>query len=88
MQTTEKILSNFNTSDRLSKITDKIKQLSLNEQLWLLEQIVYFIRESTSNGKLLDNQLADMAADPEIQHELKMIKDEFSVVEMDGLERI
>ena len=88
MQTTEKILSNFNTSDRLSKITDKIKQLSLSEQLWLLEQIVYFIRESTSNGKLLDNQLADMAADPEIQHELKMIKDEFSVVEMDGLERI
>ncbi|MBC8186505.1 hypothetical protein H8E88_35945 [candidate division KSB1 bacterium] len=83
---TNEIITNFNISEGLFKIKNKIKQLPLTEQLWLLEQIAHFIRDNTINGKRLDSQLAAMAADPEIQHELKNINEEFSVVEMDGLE--
>jgi hypothetical protein len=61
----------------LSQIEESINRLSLDEQLWLMEQLAHRIRENTLKQSVWDNQLAAMAADPEIQNELQKISVEF-----------
>ena len=61
------------TSAVLSQIEEGISQLSLDEQLWLIEQLAHRIRQNTLQQSVWDNQLAAMAADPEIQNELQKI---------------
>ena len=57
-----------------SQIEDGFNQLSISEQLWLIERLVHRVHEATlKNGSDLDRQLALMAADPEIQNELSHI---------------
>ncbi len=57
----------------LSKIENNISQLSLTEQLWLIERLIQRIRESTLDEQsILESQLTAMAADPEIQNELQL----------------
>jgi len=71
----------------LTQIEDGFKQLSTSEQLWLIERLVHHVHEATlkpSND--VDAQLALMAADPQIQNELRRIEQEFSYAEADGLE--
>lgn len=71
----------------LTQIEDGFKQLSTFEQLWLIERLVHHVHEATlkpSND--VDAQLALMAADPQIQNELRRIEQEFSYAEADGLE--
>jgi len=72
----------------LSQIEESINRLSLDEQLWLMEQLAHRIRENTLQQSVWDNQLAAMAADPEIQNELQKISEEFALVEADGLEAV
>jgi len=72
----------------LSQIEENINQLSLDEQLWLIEQLAHRIRENTFEQIAWDNQLAAMAADPEIQNELQKIGEEFAFAEADGLETV
>jgi len=66
-------------SSVLSQIEESINQLSLDEQLWLIEQLVHRIRENTLKQSVWDSQLVAMAADPEIQNELQKIDEEFAV---------
>ena len=73
----------------LSKIEDTFSQLSLTEQLWLIERLIQRIRENTlQKESLFETQLAAMAADPEIQNELQLIEEEFALAETNGLEKI
>lgn len=70
-----------------SQIEDSFRRLPISEQLGLIERLVHRVHESTlRQHEDLDNQLAAMAADPEIQNELQQIEREFSVTESDGLE--
>ena len=71
----------------LSKIEDIFNQLSITEQLWLIQRLVQRIRENVGNKEdLFESQLMAMAADPEIQNELQQIEQEFAFTEIDGLE--
>jgi capsule polysaccharide export protein KpsE/RkpR len=71
----------------LSQIEDTFSQLSISEQLRLIERLVHRVHEQTQKQNAdLDTQLAQMAADPQIQVELAKIEEEFSNAEADGLE--
>jgi hypothetical protein len=71
----------------LSQIEDCFSRLSISEQLLLIERLVHHVHKSTlKQTSNLDNQLALMAADPEIQNELERIEQEFAYTEADGLE--
>jgi hypothetical protein len=71
----------------LAQLEDDFKQLSTTEQLWLIERLVHHIHEATlTQTNNLDQELSLMAADPQIQAELRRIEEEFSYVEADGLE--
>ena len=71
----------------VTQIEDSFNQLSISEQLWLIERLVHRVHEATLNSRSdLDEQLALMANDPEIQNELRNIEEEFSHAEADGLE--
>ncbi len=72
----------------VSQIEVSINQLPLDEQLRLIERITQHIRETIVMKKPIEYQLADMAADPEIQNELHDIRKEFSIAETDGLEKL
>ena len=69
----------------LSQIEKSVNQLSLDEQLWLIERLTQNIRKHINVQGILDDQLAAMSADPEIQHELRKINEEFAPAEADGL---
>ena len=73
-------------SSVLSQLEESIDKLSLEEQLWLIERVSQRIRENMVEKSTLDDQLAVMAADPEIQLELQRINEEFASAEEDGLE--
>src|SRR5438128_4997241 len=72
----------------LESIETAIDQLSLPEQLMLMERLASRIRSRTLGTHVLDeNALAAMAEDPAIQQELRLIEAEFAVTEADGLDR-
>lgn len=71
----------------ISKIEDSFNQLSLTEQLRLIERLVQRVREIMGGDEIgFEAQLTAMAADPEIQNELQQIEAEFVLTEADGLE--
>lgn len=72
-----------------SQIEEHFNQLPLKEQLWWVEQLLQRIRERNETEQIfsLEKQLKAMAADPEIQSEMRQIEQEFSITEIDGLER-
>ena len=76
------------TSLVLSQIEERINQLPIDEQLWLIERVAQRIREHMLKLGVFDQQLAAMAADPEIQRELHKIDEEFAGTESDGLETL
>ena len=57
----------------LSQIEESISQLTLDEQLWLVERVAQRIRTHVVAQSAWDNQLATMASDPEIQSELMSV---------------
>lgn len=70
----------------LPQLERNIQSLSLQEQLSLLEWLVQTIRTHTVfDQPSIENELAEMAADPEIQTEIKAIESEFEFAEADGL---
>lgn len=75
----------INTS-LLTQLENNINQLSLDEQLWLMERLAHRIRIKTIAEPTPTYNLAEMAADTEIQNELQRIEDEFSFAEADGLD--
>lgn len=57
----------------LERIEADIRHLTLDEQLWLMERLVRSIREQTQRQESsVESALARMAADPEIQRELRL----------------
>ena len=70
----------------LAQIEENIAQLSLSEQLWLIERLAQRIRNEVKTQNDLSLQLTEMAHDPEIQNEVQMIDAEFAITEADGLE--
>ena len=70
----------------LSQIEEHIHQLSLAEQLWLIERLAQRLREQLSAQNTCEDALAAMAADPEIQRELQCIEEEFAPATADGLD--
>jgi hypothetical protein len=69
----------------LSEIESEFARLSPEAQLSLLERLVHRARVSAAGGNKWESDLAAMAADPEVQHELSRINTEFGVTEGDGL---
>ena len=70
----------------ISQIEDTFSRLSIPEQLLLIERLVHQVHKSTLKQPTdLENQLALMAADPQIQNELEKIEEEFAYAEADGL---
>ena len=72
----------------LSQLEENIYELSLDEQLWLIERLAQHIRSAVAVKGNFEMQLIAMANDPEIQDELQIIAAEFTIAEADGLEAI
>jgi hypothetical protein len=71
----------------LTEIEKHLDELSLDEQFWLLERLVQRLRSrSAVERKGWEEDLVAMAADPDIQREIRQIDAEFRVTERDGLE--
>lgn len=73
----------------LMQIEETIRQLSLPEQLHLLEWLARAVRQQAQVSVAPKaDQLAMMASDPDIQRELRQMAVEFAVTEADGLEKL
>lgn len=78
-------------SSNLREIERDLSGLSLEELEWLLERIQKQMKEKQQtsdifiNMKYMQEQLAAMAIDSDIQTETSNINQEFIVTEMDGL---
>jgi hypothetical protein len=70
-----------------TQLEDQFNRLPTADQLQLLERLIHNMRYATViNTQDIEQQLALMALDPEIQNELAQIEEEFSNAEFDGLE--
>jgi hypothetical protein len=72
----------------LSQIEERIYQLSLTEQLWLLERLAQHLRAQLLAPQTNEDALAAMAADPDIHREIQAIEEEFAPAVADGLESL
>jgi hypothetical protein len=71
----------------LERLEADISQLSLSDQLWLIERLAQRIRQRTlPDQPTLESQLAAMASDPDIQRELRQIESDFAGTDLDGLD--
>ncbi|QKQ77309.1 hypothetical protein FBB35_32010 [Nostoc sp. TCL240-02] len=81
-------------SPHVLKIENDLRVLSLEELEWLLERIAKQVQERKqivnkfTNVKYMNEQLVAMATDLDIQTEINSINNEFSITEMDGLEKL
>ncbi|BAU05825.1 hypothetical protein CEN50_19850 [Fischerella thermalis CCMEE 5268] len=81
-------------SHHLLEIERSIRALSLEEQEWLLERITKQVEErkhtagKLNDAKYMNEQLAAMARDLDIQAEIASINEDFMITEMDGLEKL
>jgi hypothetical protein len=72
------------TTSTLERIAADIDQLSLTDQLWLMERLAHRIREyALHTPKVHESDLTAMADDPDIQHALRQIDAEFAITEAD-----
>lgn len=70
----------------LERIETEISQLTLVDQLWLVERLIQLIRKREARAKVdFDDRLTAMAYDPEMRQQLQEIENEFAVTEEDGL---
>ena len=72
-------------SSILAELEENISQLPVEDQLLLIERVSHRIRATISLESDINAQLCEMAADPEIQRELREMEHEFSTTEQDGL---
>jgi uncharacterized protein YicC (UPF0701 family) len=69
----------------VEEIEERISRLPVNDQLRLIERLAHRLRERKRDD--IDQELAAMANDPNIQRELQEIESEFAGTESDGLEK-
>lgn len=75
------------TNPDLDRLESAIDQLSVMEQLWLLERLARRIRgHIPPRPGMLGSELQAMAQDPAIQREMMEIESDFAITEHDGLE--
>jgi len=67
----------------LAQLEERINQLSVSEQKALLERLARHVNAQGDNGD--EELLAQMAADPDIQREMREIESEFATADADGL---
>jgi hypothetical protein len=67
------------------EIKNQIDALNPDEQLALIERLVQRLRKR-QDDRDWENDLVAMAADPDIQREIRLINEEFAAAEEDGLE--
>jgi hypothetical protein len=73
----------------LDDIEKRIEKLTQEEQLYLIERLAQRLRRGPAKrNPLRPENLAEMAADPQIQAELRKIDEEFRGTEADGLEKL
>lgn len=79
---------NIYVSPQLRRAETFVAELSLVEQLWLMEWLAQHIREiATTTSRAKYDALAMMAGDPDIQREIHDIHAEFAIAEADGLDK-
>lgn len=69
----------------LSQIESNVMLLTADEQLTLISRIAERLSKSKETVSDFGAEMIEMAADPEIQHELREIDRDFRITEMDGL---
>ena len=75
-------------SPQLKRAESYVAELSLVEQLWLMEWLAQHIRASALHASRAKyDALVTMAADTDIQREIREIDSEFLVAEADGLDK-
>lgn len=75
------------TIESIEQIANNIDQLTLSDQLWLMERLAHRIRQRTMYPPSIEEQaLIDMANDESIQQELQHIATEFAQADFDGLD--
>jgi hypothetical protein len=67
----------------LAQLEDRFSELPLSEQKHLLDRLARRINAQADNGH--EDLLAQMAADPDIQREMREIEKEFASADTDGL---
>ena len=76
------------STSAFNEIESQFAGLSPEAQLNLLERLVHHVRVGlTGSDGVWETDLSAMAADPEMQRELRRINAEFSAAEADGLGR-
>ena len=76
-------------SETVLQLESSILELPREEQLWLVERIIHSLRESEMRERTAwEADLVAMASDHAIQNEIRVIDQEFSIAEMDGLENL
>lgn len=74
------------SSSTIAHLEDQIEQLPVTQQLRLAERLLRRLRIRTADGGSDDpSDLESMAADVEVQRELRVLDQEFEVAELDGL---
>jgi hypothetical protein len=77
----------MSTGNSLDDVEQRLRLLPMDEQLLLVERLLHHLRVQRVTGRSGEiSDLASMAADPEIQHELREIQAEFASADLDGLE--
>jgi len=61
------------------EILGRMEKLPLTERLWLLERLAASVRRGVS-GEATGQDLAAMAADPDVQREMRRIEEDFQAV--------
>jgi hypothetical protein len=69
----------------LSQIEKSIEELPSDEQLLLISRMAERLRKNALNEAEFEAKLEEMAADMQIQAELRRIEEDFAVTELDGL---
>jgi len=67
----------------LAQLEERFSQLPVSEQKVLLERLARCVNAQAGNGD--EELLAQMAADPDIQREMREIEREFACADTDGL---
>ncbi len=77
------------SGNSLDELERRIQLLPVNEQLWLVERVLHRMRVNGGPAQGDEaEELAAMAADPDIQREVRAIEEEFGPAEADGLEEL
>src|SRR2546421_595933 len=86
IELTEQQVQAMSGLGRLQELERQIHALTYEEQLWLVEHVAHGLRAGAAAGpRPTAQELSAIAADPEVQEELRQIDQEFVSTEQDGL---